>query len=232
MAAGEPKCKKSCYTICQSSSEGKGNIIPSMLKRIQGNHHLFQFIPIQSRNYHTLPLTKGSKSLSTLLLVYLFEHENDIGWCLKLETSNNSINLWSEILALAAAKRWYSSKTEVRHHRCNFLKHPTRQPVRCFPLLQWINRGWFLTSRTTLSASRIVSSGILTKGSFVPSIPNWNKWIRFDFKNSTLDSGYGSGHKYTIERRPRVCKKEKLAMSGKPDLKMPLSTRAKLRGGV
>lgn len=35
-----------------------------------------------------------------------------------------------------------------------------------------------------------------------------------------------------MERRPRVCKKEKLAVSGKPDRKMPLSTIAKLRGGT
>lgn len=42
------------------------------------------------------------------------------------------MNLWSETLALAAAKRWYSSKTDVRHHFCNLRRHPTRQPVRCW----------------------------------------------------------------------------------------------------
>lgn len=63
---------------------------------------------------------------------YLFGTENDLGKFLKDETSNISINLWSEILALAAANRWYSSNTEVRHHLCDFLKHPTRQPVRCW----------------------------------------------------------------------------------------------------
>jgi len=108
---------------------------------------------------------KERKSHSIDLVVYLLEHENDIGRCFKLETSNNSINLWSVTLALAAAKRWYSSKTDVRHHLCNFLKQPTRQPVRCFPLLQWIKTGWFLTSRTTFSASRNVSCGMFTKGS-------------------------------------------------------------------
>lgn len=41
------------------------------------------------------------------------------------------MNLWSVILAFAAAKRWYSSKTEDKHHFCSFLKHPTKQPVRC-----------------------------------------------------------------------------------------------------
>jgi hypothetical protein len=41
------------------------------------------------------------------------------------------MNLWSVILAFAAAKRWYSSKTEDKHHSCSFLKHPTTQPVRC-----------------------------------------------------------------------------------------------------
>lgn len=63
---------------------------------------------------------------------YLFEHENDNDCCLKLDASKSSINLWSDTLALAAAKRWYSSNTEVRHHFCNFLRHPTRQPVRCW----------------------------------------------------------------------------------------------------
>lgn len=35
-----------------------------------------------------------------------------------------------------------------------------------------------------------------------------------------------------MERRPRVWRKEKLADSGKPDRKMPLSTMEKLRGGM
>lgn len=35
-----------------------------------------------------------------------------------------------------------------------------------------------------------------------------------------------------MERRPRVWRKEKLAGSGKPERKMPLSTMAKLRGGM
>ena len=35
-----------------------------------------------------------------------------------------------------------------------------------------------------------------------------------------------------IERRPSVWRKEKLGESGKPDLKMPLSTIAKFRGGI
>lgn len=60
-----------------------------------------------------------------------FEHEMGMDMCFTAETSNNSINLWSVTLALAAANRWYSSKTEERHHLCSFLKHPTRQPVRC-----------------------------------------------------------------------------------------------------
>lgn len=37
---------------------------------------------------------------------------------------------------------------------------------------------------------------------------------------------------YIIERRPNVCKKEKLEESGKPERKMPLSTTAKFRGGT
>lgn len=36
---------------------------------------------------------KERKSYSIDLVVYLLEHENDIGRCFKLETSNNSINL-------------------------------------------------------------------------------------------------------------------------------------------
>jgi len=100
----------------------------------------------------------------------LCELENDVDKCFRLETSNSSINLWSETLAFAAANRWYSSNTEDRHHFCSFLKHPTRQPVRCwtnfifpsqlnhlmtemigskcftFPLLQWISIGWLWTS--------------------------------------------------------------------------------------
>lgn len=86
-----------------------------------------------------------------------------------------------------------------------------------------------------------------------PSIANWKSRIPFAFRNSTLSSGYRSGHKYLhtkyankqkeksikrklqvtkpigrihklthmIERRPRVCKKAKLAVSGKPDRKTP-----------
>lgn len=89
--------------------------------------------------------------------------------------SNSSMNLWSETLALAAANRWYSSNIEDKHHFCNFLRHPTTQPVRCYvkrnvekfqaecemqakvenkspiktftlPLLQWIRIGWFRAS--------------------------------------------------------------------------------------
>lgn len=37
---------------------------------------------------------------------------------------------------------------------------------------------------------------------------------------------------YTIDRIPRDCKKLKLAELGKPDLKTPLSTMAKFRGGT
>lgn len=37
---------------------------------------------------------------------------------------------------------------------------------------------------------------------------------------------------YMMERRPRVWRKEKLAESGKPERKMPLSTMEKLRGGM
>lgn len=35
-----------------------------------------------------------------------------------------------------------------------------------------------------------------------------------------------------MERRPRVCRNEKLLDSGKPERKMPLSTMAKLSGGM
>lgn len=34
---------------------------------------------------------------------YFLEHENDNGWCFKQEMSNNSMNLWSDTRALAAA---------------------------------------------------------------------------------------------------------------------------------
>lgn len=97
----------------------------------------------------------------------------DTGGCFKLDISNNSINLRSDILALSAANLWYSSKMEVKHHFWYFLKHPTRQPVRCctwkfstweesqherrrkmvneynistFPRLQWIKRGLLFSS--------------------------------------------------------------------------------------
>lgn len=60
------------------------------------------------------------------------ENENDKGkYVDKLEVSNDSMNLRSETLALAAAKRRYSSNTDDKHHFCNFLKQPTTQPVRC-----------------------------------------------------------------------------------------------------
>ena len=51
--------------------------------------------------------------------------------CVKLDASNSSMNLWSVLLAFAAAKCRYSSNTEDRHHFCSFLRHPTTQPVRC-----------------------------------------------------------------------------------------------------
>jgi hypothetical protein len=51
--------------------------------------------------------------------------------CIKLDASNSSMNLWSVLLAFAAAKCRYSSNTEDRHHFCSFLRHPTTQPVRC-----------------------------------------------------------------------------------------------------
>ena len=41
------------------------------------------------------------------------------------------MNFRSLILDFAPAKRWYSSTTEDKHQFCNFLKQPTRQPVRC-----------------------------------------------------------------------------------------------------
>jgi hypothetical protein len=37
---------------------------------------------------------------------------------------------------------------------------------------------------------------------------------------------------YRMERRLRDCKKVKLAISGKPDLNIPLSTIAKFNGGT
>jgi hypothetical protein len=99
------------------------------------------------------------------------EQENDIGIWLKLETSNISMNLWSETLAFAAANRWYSSNIDVKHHFWSFLKQPTRQPVRCLPRLQWIRTGWFFSSRSTFSAMRILWSGIFTNGSKVFESP-------------------------------------------------------------
>jgi hypothetical protein len=51
--------------------------------------------------------------------------------CIRLDASNSSMNLWSVVLAFAAAKCRYSSNTEDRHHFCSFLRHPTTQPVRC-----------------------------------------------------------------------------------------------------
>ena len=91
-----------------------------------------------------------------------------------------------------------------------------------------------------------------------PSISNVNSSILLSFKNFLLTSGYGSGHKdliksqilakkkkkkkihetffltftYITERRPRDFKKPKLASSGKPDRKMPLSTIEKFSGGI
>lgn len=86
---------------------------------------------IMNNHLHILKGLKGHYPGSEWLYTTLFEHENDVGKCLKVEISNNSMNLWSETLAFAAANLWYSSKIEVRHHFCNLLKHPTRQPVRC-----------------------------------------------------------------------------------------------------
>uniref|UniRef100_A0A0A9BQN2 Uncharacterized protein n=1 Tax=Arundo donax TaxID=35708 RepID=A0A0A9BQN2_ARUDO len=54
------------------------------------------------------------------------------------------MNLWSVLLAFATAKCRYSSKTEDKHHFCSFRRHPTTQPVRCLPLLQWMSTACFL----------------------------------------------------------------------------------------
>jgi hypothetical protein len=54
-----------------------------------------------------------------------------VRWCIRLDASNSSMNLWSVLLAFAAAKCRYSSNTEDRRHLCSFLRHPTTQPVRC-----------------------------------------------------------------------------------------------------
>lgn len=102
---------------------------PSLTKCTSSKRNqLFQFIEHQTQQ------RKEVESLFTWTGCYLFEHENGNDCCLKLDASKSSINLWSDTLALAAAKRWYSSNTEVRHHFCNFLKHPTRQPVRCWKM--------------------------------------------------------------------------------------------------
>lgn len=70
-------------------------------------------------------------SLIVSFLFYLLEQEKDIGVCFKPDTSNDSKNLWSETLALAAANRLYSSSIDVMHHFWSFLMHPTRHPVLC-----------------------------------------------------------------------------------------------------
>jgi len=41
------------------------------------------------------------------------------------------MKLKSVVLDLAPANFLYSSNTEDKHQLCNFLKHPTTQPVRC-----------------------------------------------------------------------------------------------------
>ena len=76
------------------------------------------------------------------------------------EWSNNSINCWSIFRDLGNAYLRYSSKIAVDDQCCNFRKHPTKHPVRCFPLLQWISIGWFRTSKTWRRANLILSSGI------------------------------------------------------------------------
>ena len=111
----------------------KRRIIPS------SETHTITF-PVYSKEDPRTPFftkrKKKQKPFNNTGWFYLFEHENGIGKCFKLETSNISINLWSATLALAAANRWYSSKTDERHHRCSFLRHPTRQPVRCWKWYQ------------------------------------------------------------------------------------------------
>lgn len=78
----------------------------------------------------------------------------------------SSMNSWSIARDFGKENLRYSSKMDVLDQHCIFRRQPTRQPVRCFPLLQWISRGWFRLSSTTDSARRIFSSGIVTKGSY------------------------------------------------------------------
>lgn len=88
-----------------------------------------------SRTLNTQNKEEKSKQASNktwaLKSFYFSRQENVAFKCFSEEMSKHSINLWSDSLVLAAAKRWYSSKIEVRHHFCNFLRQPITQPVRC-----------------------------------------------------------------------------------------------------
>lgn len=79
------------------------------------------------------------------------------------------MNCWSTTRALSPAKRRYSSKMEMSDQRWARRTHPTTQPVRCLPWLQWMSTGWWDRSSTTASAVRITGSGISSKGSLLPA---------------------------------------------------------------
>lgn len=102
----------------------KNIFTPLLLQCFEGVHHLFLFYYSKGRTLDSLSQAKERKtqfSITFFCVCYLFKYENGIGKCFKLEISNNSTNLWSETRAFAAAKRWYSSKTDDKHHFCSFL---------------------------------------------------------------------------------------------------------------
>lgn len=106
-----------------------------MKSHLQLSIYIMDFIssPYQNSNIHRQRRkNKQAWNKTEALKSFYFSRQvNEVFKCFKEETSKRSINLWSDILVLAAAKRWYSSKVEVRHHFCNFLRQPTTQPVRC-----------------------------------------------------------------------------------------------------
>ena len=71
-------------------------------------------------------------------------------------TLKSSINCSLNNRTFGPAYRLYSSKTDVKFHLCNFLRHATTVPVRCLPRLQLISSGYFVTSRTFCNAFRTV----------------------------------------------------------------------------
>ena len=77
---------------------------------------------------------------------------------------------------------------------CDATSQPLTLEVGCvggvtFPALQCTRIGWFRLSRMVSRAPMMEVSGMTTKGSLLPGMGNWKKFIPADSRNARFSSG-------------------------------------------